>query len=67
MGEANIFMKGNLEEETFAGKKFRGFAVIWPIRECLFREIFQTETSAKVYSREIREMRVIYEVASKND
>ena len=40
-------------EETFAGRKFHGFAFFWTIRECLFHEIFQTEASAKVYSREI--------------
>ena len=53
-------------EETFAGRNFRGFAVFWPIRESLFREIFRTEASAKVYSREIQESRIIYDVASKN-
>ena len=55
-----------LKEETFAGGKFRGFAVFWPIRESLFREFFRTEASTKVYSREIRENRIIYDVDSKN-
>ena len=56
-----------LKEETFAGRKFRSFAVFWPSHESLFREIFRTEASAKVYSREIQESRVIHDVASKND
>ena len=55
-----------LEKETFAGRKFRGLAVFWPIRESLFREIFRTEASAKVYSYKIQERRVIFDVASKN-
>ena len=41
-----------LMEETFAGRKFRGFAVICKIGESLFHEIFQSPSSAKVYSRE---------------
>ena len=57
-----------LKEETFAGRKFHGFVFFfWQIRESLFRKIFQTEASAKVYSRKIRESRVIYDVDSKND
>ena len=56
-----------LKEETFAGRKFRDFAGFWPICESLFRKIFRTEASAKVYSREIRESRVIYDEASKID
>ena len=39
-------------EESFAGRKFRGFAVICQNRESLFHEIFQNPSSAKVYSRE---------------
>ena len=56
-----------LQQETYAGRKFRAFADFWPIRESLFREIFRTEASVKVYSREIRESRVIYDEASKID
>ena len=41
-----------LMEETFAGRNFRGFAVICQNRESLFRKIFQNLSSAKVYSRE---------------
>ena len=55
-------LKHTLKEETFAGRKFRGFAVFWPICESLFREIFQNAAYAKVYSHKIRESRVIYDV-----
>ena len=56
-----------LKKETFAGRKFPDFAFFCPIRASLFRKIFQTEASSKVYSREIREHRVIYDIVSKND
>ena len=56
-----------LEEETFTGRKFHGFAFFLPIRKSLFREISQTEASAKVYSREIQESLVINDAASKNE
>ena len=56
-----------LKEETFAVRKFRGFVAFWPIPESLFREISRTEASTKVYFREIRESRVIYDTTSKNE
>ena len=46
----------------FKARNFRGFADFWQIRE-----IFRTEASARVYSREIRESWVIYDAISKND
>ena len=61
-----MYAQNTLKEETFAGRKFRGFAVFWAIRKSLFHEIFRTEASAKVYFCEIRESRVIYDVDSKN-
>ena len=52
---------------NFRGRKFCSFVIFWPIRKSLFRKMFRTETSAKVYSREIQESRIIYDAASKND
>ena len=56
-----------LQQETYAGRKCRAFADFWPIRESLFREIFRTEASAKVYSRKTQESRVINDSVSKID
>ena len=42
-----------LKKETFAGRKFRGFAVLAKSAKVYSREIFQKTSSAKVSSREI--------------
>ena len=43
------------------------FTVFSPIHKTLFHKIFRTEASAKVSSRELREIQTISDIASKND